>query len=346
MEAVISLLAVLLLAACATPAPPPPPPPAEPPGPACDLTAETLPGRTFVLQMRQEGGKFAEDNSARAQFYDATSADGQKQLKVKYNAKALTAMYDYTCVAGPKEITCWQDNPDPADYCRALAANKGPEACTVEEVAKVTGLKPEVAQKGVDAVVPNLKKMNDNDWKVFKAAYDNPNTQLRGKLHIKINTSECRLTITDRYETMTAGTLREMENIVGAARFVETKQEMMFENCTDAQNLVATNDPKAWPKAGESMREGPASSAITFRYVGKEDAKPKSGCTYTMDVWSGGLPITKGKQVATDDKGRLDWSFTRMFPDKGIQVVHMVRHRTCGSEPPTNALSCQGIRVQ
>jgi hypothetical protein len=65
-----------------------------------------------------------------------------------------------------------------------------------------------------------------------------------------------------------------------------------------------------------------------------------------MDVWAGGLPINKGKEVATDDKGRLDWSFTRMFPDKGIQVVHMVRHRTCGSEPPTNALSCQGIRVQ
>jgi hypothetical protein len=35
-----------------------------------------------------------------------------------------------------------------------------------------------------------------------------------------------------------------------------------------------------------------------------------------------------------------------MFSDKGIQVVHLVRHRTCGSEPPTNALSCQGIRIQ
>jgi hypothetical protein len=80
------------------------------------------------MQVRQEGGTFAEDNSARAQFYEATDAEGKKQLKVKYNAKALTAMYDYTCIPGPKEITCWQDNPDPADYCRALAANKGPEA--------------------------------------------------------------------------------------------------------------------------------------------------------------------------------------------------------------------------
>jgi hypothetical protein len=133
---------------------------------------------------------------------------------------------------------------------------------------------------------------------------------------------------------------------VGAARFVETKQDLMFDHCADSQNLVASSDPAAWPKPGETMRDGTANSAIAFRYVGKEDAKPKAGCTYTMDVWAGALPVNKGKPVETDDKGRLDWSFTHVFTDKGIQVVDLVRHKTCGTEAPTTALSCQGVRIQ
>lgn len=323
---------------CATePAAPP-----EPPKPTCDLTADTLPDKTFVLATKDENDKWTEDITARARFF---SENGK--LKVRYNAKAATDMYTYTCVPGEKEITCWEDDPKAADFCRSLIANKGDGACTVEEVVKMTGLSTEAAQKGVDEVMEELKKLPPKELADMKALFNSPNIQLRGILHITIREDECRLTITDNYMTMSFGTVREMQNVVGAGRFVRSDKDLFFEHCTDDDNLVALKDPTAKAQPKETVGEWTVGASIPFRYVGPDEQKPQEGCTYSLDAWSQYEPVGKGRAVQVDAEGNLDWSFQTSFPTTGIKVVHMVRHRACEGKPAEQiSLSCQGVRIK
>lgn len=341
---VISSL-VLLLAACGGPAEEPKPEAAADAAPACDFGIDTLDGKVFVLSKTGDDGKTPEEDIlARAKFYK----EGDK-LKAKYNTRALLDMYTYTCVknADGSGLDCWEDNPSAADFCRTLIANSGDSACTPEEIRKVTGLPEDKAKAGYDEVMAEIKKLPKKEYEDMKQVFNSPNNQLRGIFHVKMAKKECKLTLTDNYQTMTFGQWREMGNVVGSARFVPTDKDLVFEHCKESDNLVALSSPDGWAKPGESVRTFKAGQPIPFRYVGNEELKPSPGCTYTMDTWSQYSPLAKSVPVEPDAKGRLSWAFTETYPKAGKFVVHMYRYKSCnGGQPELLPVSCQGVKVE
>lgn len=318
---------------------------AQPETPACDFNLDTLDGKVFVQSKPKEDGTGYEDDIlARAKFYK----EGDK-LKAKYNTRALLDMYTYTCVKSQDGLAldCWEDNPRAADFCRTLIANNGDGACTPEAIRQVTGLPEDKAKAGYDEVMAELKKLPKKEIEDMKQVFNNPNNQLRGIFHVKMAKNDCRLTLTDNYQTMTFGQWREMGNVVGSARFVPSDKELVFEHCAESDNLVALSSPDAWAKPGESAKLFKAGQPIPFRYVGNEHLKPEPGCTYTMDTWSQYSPLAKSVPVETDEKGRLKWTFTESYPKAGKFVVHMYRYKACnGGQPELLPVSCQGVKVE
>lgn len=339
-------LALLLAAAgCGGPTEEAPKVEAEPAAPACDFDLDHLDGKVFVQSKPSADGKTYEDDIlARAKFYK----DGDK-LKAKYNTRALLDMYDYTCVKNQdgSGVDCWEDDPNPVDFCRTLIANLGDDGCTPEKIREVTGLPIEKAKEGYDTLMKELKRLPKKEYADMKQVFNSPNNQLRGIFHVKMAKNACRLTLTDNYQTMTYGTWREMGNIVGSARFVESDRDLVFEHCRESDNLVALRSPDAWAKPGDTVHDWKAGQSIPFRYVGSEDLKPQAGCTYTMDTWSQYAPLAKSVPVETDRQGRLKWEFEVSYPQSGRFVTHIYRYKACnGGAPQLLPVSCQGVQVK
>lgn len=316
-----------------------------PAAPACDITLDSLAGRVFIRQIQGADGKTWEDDIlARVKFYQ----EGDK-LKANYNTRALTDMYTFTCVKNQdgSALDCWEDNPSAADFCRTLIANHGDDGCTVEKIRELTGLPEDKAKEGYDAVMKEMKKLPKKELEDMKQVFNSPNNQLRGIFHVKIPKNECRLTLVDNYITYTYGQMREMGNVVGSARMVPSDRDLVFEHCRESDNLVALSAPDKWAKPGETVHEWKVGQPIPFRYVGAEDLKPTSGCTYTMDTWSQYAPLAKGVPVEADASGRLKWEFSESYPKAGRYVVHMYRYKACnGGQPELLPVSCQGLVVK
>jgi len=321
-----------------------PPPPAAP---ACDLTVDNLAGRTFIRQIpKDQGDGFDPDKLARMRFVQ----DGDS-LKVKYNVRSLASVYDYTCKkVDTKKLDCLQDKPDLHEFCLALWANVGD--CTADQMAAVTGYPaddPDI-KKAVDSVAATVKKLKPAELDKTKAAYNSPNVQLRGVLHLSVKATddECRLSVSDLYQNFQYGKEHENENIVGmGARFVETKNDYVFEDCKDMANLVATPDATSRPKPGETQLEWAPNSTVTFRYVGDASAKPENGCTYTMDTWFDAEPRGTAVPVSADGNGRLDWSFPVAISGDGRKVGTLYRYKACGGQTPQLIdVSCQQVKVE
>lgn len=334
----------LLLLACmamSCSSPPPPPKEEKPAAPACDLTFDTLPGHTFIRQTQSPDGKtWNDDILARIQFFKEGDA-----VKAKYNTRALTDMYTYTCYADQKQFNCFEDDPSPQDWCRSLIANG--QECTAEKVVELTKLPLDVAQKGVQEVQDEIKKLPAKELADMKEVFNNPNSQLRGVLHASIRTDECRLSITDNYQTMTFGAVRELGNVVGSSRFVPTEKDLVFEHCKESDLLVALPNADAWAKPKETVLKWKVGDAVPFRYILESDLKPQAGCTYSQDTWVHYEPIAKNQPVTTDAKGRLNFSFTQTFTKADKWVVHQYRYKTCnGGSPELMGVSCQGVIVE
>ncbi len=327
------ILALSLLGCETTPAPPP-----EPEKAACDLglDAEHLAGKSFA---RMLDGEAEPDLLARAHFFQ----EGDK-LKVKYNTRALTAMYTYTCKKEPKELLCTQDDVDAYQWCQTLWANKG--SCAPAEVADLTGLPVPKVQKEVERFQAELKKLDDTGKARMKAMFSQPNNQLRGILHVKFNPESCRLTMSDRYQTFDQGQLREMENVVGSARFIPVEKELVFEHCLDARNFVALTAPDARPGPGETKIDVATGEKVDFRYVGPDLVKAEPNCSYTMDFWSKYEPVAKGTAVSPDPKGALTWEASASFDKPGRNVVHLYRYKDCGQGTKLDSVSCQVVMVK
>ncbi|MEQ1506112.1 MAG: hypothetical protein ABMB14_28020 [Myxococcota bacterium] len=323
------------LIGCGEPAPPPAPEPE-----ACTLSFDTLAGQTFVRQERTPDGKdYKEDTWARARFYKDGAA-----LKVKYNTRALVEMYDYTCKKGKGEILCQADNPDLQQWCQTLIANKG--SCSPAELADVTGVPVDQAQKAQAELTAKMSKLKPDELARMKVAFNNPNNQLRGLFHVKINADECRITARDTYQTMTDGQIREVDNFVGSSRFVKSDKDLVFEKCSDHQSFVALTAPDAKAKPGETKLNWKVGETIPFKYVGEALSKPAPGCTYTMDTYSVYEPVDKGVAVEPGADGTLAWKLDRAFPDHGKKVVHLYRYEACnGAAPALKDVSCAMVEV-
>lgn len=309
--------------------------------PACDLTLDTLAGKTFVRQVRTPDGKnWEEDTWARARFF----ADGDK-LKVKYNTRALVDMYTYTCEKTKGEQFCRADNPDLAQWCRTLYAASG--VCTGAEIAQYTGAPLADANAAAAEVNAGIAKMTDDQKAALKASFSQPNNQLRGVLHVKVNEEECRINVKDLYQTMTFGELRELENVVGNARFVPSDADLVFEHCSSKEQnaLVALPTPDATGiKPGMGQLKWPAGSEVTFQYAGEENVKPEAGCTYTMDSYVTYAPKEKGVAVSGDP---LTWRFSHKFDKAGKYVVHAYQNKACGGgEPALANVTCAVVLVE
>lgn len=318
-----------------------PPAPEPEPEAECTLSAKTLPGKSFVrLERSKDGAGWEEDIWARARF----SSEGGK-LKMRYNARSLVEMYDYTCDKGKGgALLCKADNPDLQQWCRTLWANKG--SCSAAELADLTGASVEEAKKTVAATMPELEKLDGQAKKANQVAYSSPSNQLRGLMHIKFNKDECRLTVRDTYQTMTNGALSELENVVGNARFVETDKELLFEKCRDDASLVALTAPDAAAKQGETKVQWGKGETIPFKYAGADLAKAEAGCTYTMDSWAVYEPDQRGVAVEPAADGTLSWAFSKSFDSAGKKLVHLVRHKACGGGQPEKVdVTCAMVEI-
>lgn len=308
---------------------------------ACDLTLDTLAGKTFVRQVRTPDGKsWEEDTWARARFF----ADGDK-LKVKYNTRALVDMYTYSCEKTKGEQFCRADNPDLAQWCRTLYAASG--VCSGADIAQFTGAPLADANAAAAEVNASIAKMTDDQKAALKASFSQPNNQLRGVLHVKINEEECRINVKDLYQTMTFGELRELENIVGNSRFVMSDADLVFEACSSKEQnaIVALPTPDAKDiKPGQGKLKWNTGETIPFKYAGETNVKPEEGCTYTMDTWVGYAPKEKGVAVSGEP---LDWSFSHSFDKPGRHVVHIYQNKACGGgEPALSNVTCAVVMVE
>lgn len=331
----MSVALTALLFACETTPPAPP----EPEKPACELTLDNLAGKSFVQLQKQADGTTKEDLWARAHFYD----EGGK-LKLKYNTRAMVNMYTYSCKKENKEQYCKVDAVDADQTCKTLAANVG--MCTAEAVAEYAGIGLEPARKakaGVDAL---LKKLTPDQMEQFKIQFSNPNNQLRGVFHARIDTEGCKLAITDNYETMTFGQFREVGNVVGQAKFGQTDKDLVFEDCTDQHSLIAAEDPTKDYQPGESKLDWAKGTPVTFKVAGKSGTKAEADCTYTMDTWAMFEPTAKNTAVTPDAKGKLAWGFSHAFENAGRGVVHMYRYKACkGGAPEKMDVLCAAVKV-
>jgi hypothetical protein len=316
-----------------------PPPPAEPEAPACDLSLDALAGKSFVQHQKQADGSIKEDLWARAHFYD----EGGK-LKLKYNTRSMVNMYTYSCAKDGKEQLCKVDQVDADQFCKTLVANVG--MCTAEAVAEYAGVSLDDARKakaGVDALV---KKLTPDQMERFKVQFSNPNNQLRGVFHARIDTEACKLAISDTYETMTFGQFREVGNVVGQAKFGATDKDLVFEDCTDQHSLIAAEDPAKDYQPGESKLEWAKAAAIPFKVAGKSGTKAEADCAYSMDTWALFEPLGKAVAVTPDAKGKLVWSFQHAFDQPGRGVVHMYRYKACkGGAPERMDVLCAAVKV-
>lgn len=326
---------VLTLVGCEMLQPPPPPEPE----PTCDLAFNTLAGKTFVRQERSPDGKgYQEDVWARGLF----KTEGDK-LKLRYNTRSLVDMYDYTCTKGKGEILCMTDTPDLQQWCQTLIAHKG--TCSPAELASLTGVPVEEATKAQADLMAKVDKMSEQELENMKLAYRNPNQQLRGLFHVKINKEECRITVRDTFQSMANGQLTEVDNFVGSARFVQYDKPLVFEKCKD-DGLVALTAPDAAAKPGESKVQWKVGETIPFKYVGANLAKAEDGCTYKMDTWAVYSPITQGASVEPGPDGALSWRFDHKFDDHGKKMVHLYRYKACGgADAVLQDVSCAMVEI-
>lgn len=316
-----------------------PPPPPEPEA-KCDLGFDTLAGRTFVRQERTPDGKdYKDDVWARAQFRKEGDA-----LKMRYNTRSLVEMYDYTCKKAKGETLCLTDEVDLQQWCQTLIANKG--SCSPAELANLTGVSVEDATKAQADLMGKVAKMSPDELENMKIAFRNPNQQLRGMFHVKINKEECRITVRDTFQSMSNGQLTEVDNFVGSSRFVETTKPLVFEKCKDHQGLVALATPDATPKPGDTKVPWKVGETIPFKFVGPAMQKAEDGCTYKMDTWSVYEPLQQGVAVEPGADGALTWKFDQTFADHGKKVVHMYRYKGCGgADPVLSDVSCAMVEV-
>lgn len=318
-----------------------PAPPPEPAPPACALSTDALDGRVFVREVRNKENNGDEaDNWARMKFVKTGET-----LQVLYNSRAPFDMYRYTCAKEKGGFKCLQDIWDDAaklkQVCQTLWANKG--TCSAAEVAEFTGAPVAKAQAAATEMMDAINKLKPDEKDKMKAAFSQPNNQLRGQLKVKVNTEACKVAVVDTYLTMTEGQVRELETYVGNSRFIESTEPLSFTKC-DGAALVAADTSKTPP---EPRREWAAGDTVSFLPVpSAAQDKPDAACTYGMDVWADFLPVATAQAVTPGADGKLAWTWSGPFPEAGKHVVQMVRSKTCGGATEKIDDICTMIQVQ
>lgn len=345
MRLALPALSILALLACETA-------PEAPKEPECDLSLETLPGKTFVMLEAMADKSEVENPQARIGFY---REDGR--VKAKYTVKSLANVYEYLCESEREGEYMCTSEPDAARVCMAYEAHEE-GSC---DAAKLKDFGVELKDEELTKVIEEAKKKmaearKSPQWKRFQMMNNNVGNTLRGVVYAKIDTRRCRLTIDDMFQTIFNGEIKEDFNPVGTNAFVMTDKEYLFEDCPSARFLADLTTDTLPEKISDipAERLHKPGEPVHYFYVGEEAKKAEDGCTYSADLWSNWEPVEMGKAIEPGEEGALDWHVTHTFGDdarlavgggKKGAIFTMVRKKTCGGETETIDTVCSITQI-
>lgn len=310
----------------------------------CELTLDTMVDKTYVLE------KVLPDKSTEADIQTRLklSKDGDT-FKAKYNVSSLSDVYDYTCAPRKDEIVCYEDLGEKLpDFCKALIA--GEAECNAEALKK---LAPVATDEAIAAAVKEgteaaAKYKDKPEWEKFVFANNNLGNKLMGILYVGVDKKSCKPQITDNYMTIYEGKKVEDSNPVGTNKFVETDKTLIFDHCTDSDNLVAFKEaelPRDLSEVRTTLNWAPGSD-INYHFVDESDeGKPVEGCTYSFDFWKKWEPYKQGVAAEVVDK-RVNWHFADKLTDPGNYVTHMVRYKTCENKKEQIDVACNLVVIK
>ena len=321
----------------------------------CDLALDALEGRTFVELEAQPDGTNKENPMARMKF-----TKGESGLEARYTVKSISDVYTYYCDApegegDDLEMYC-AEKEKPVDWCQALEVHEE-GSCNRKKLRKL-GIKRasdddiKAAIKEARANVAKAKKEGGRPWEMFKLNNNNLGNKLQGRLYIEVDAKRCRLSVADMYFTVHNGDKVEDTNPVGKNPFVESKDTLMFEHCTEGRNIVADlneAEPPKDPSEIPATRMHEYGKPVHYFYFGEKEAKAEEGCTYTADTWVNWKPVGKDISITPEESGQLLWRGSHTYAEgdtisvsgKDAALFEMVRYKACnGGEKETISTTC------
>lgn len=305
----------------------------------CDLSLDDLAGSTWVMLDPTDGSIDVPNAQARGKFFEE---DGK--LKLKYTAKALGEVYDYTCLRKPEQVVCLQDigQEHGEAACRAYEADE-PGSCSLSKLQEALGesLDEDTLKAARKAAMDEADEAEKaGNWPAFRGRNDNVGNRIQGRVYIRLDAKKCRLRFSDMYMGIYDGRIFEDSNVVGTNPFVKAEAEMLFEACDDGRGLVDLAGPERLdPDAIPGDRAFALGDEVHYHYYGDTAAKAEQGCTYSMDVWAQWKPAQMGLDAPVVD-GNVDWHFTHRWSDAQALklvnpfdprgVVSVVRYKKCG----------------
>ena len=302
--------------------------PEKPKTPACDLALENLTDTEWVI-LRSEAGKAdTPDVMSRIKFFNEAG-----RLSANYNVASLSDMYTYRCTMDQSKpgndgapavssMTCKMD-PVVDDWCRTLIVNG--KKCSLRMVQKLdpTFTNEAALKKSAKAMIKEFKEMKKGDKKAFekyKFDYNNLGNKLQGILYIKVDTSACRLKVTDNYMTMFNGERKEDSNPNGTNPFVKnTMGELSWRDCDTTQLFDTTSaEYPAEPEKVQLTQVHGIDSEINYWLLHGPLRFAEEGCTYSYDLFLNGKKLKsdlKPEMVEQKGKQELRWNFSHSFAE-------------------------------
>ncbi len=321
-------------------------------GTECDLTLDTLEGKTFLMSEAQPDKSYKDNPMARVKFQK-----GENGMEALYTAMSVSDVYTYPCneaegEGDEREIYCAEEERV-VDWCQSLEVNEA-GSCNRKALRKlgVTHATDEEIKVAIKKARATVKEYRDGDkWAHFKMNNNNLGNKLQGRMYLKVDEKRCRLSVSDMYFTVYNGEAVEDTNPVGINPFVENDQEWMFEHCEEGRGVMADlneADPPADP-ATITAQQHETGKPVYYYYFGEKDAKAEEGCTYTADTWTNWKKVGTDLPITPEESGQLLWRGSHTWEQdalvsvqgKNAAIFEMVRYKQCaGGERTKINTSC------
>ncbi len=328
----------------------------SPAAPECDLSFDTLEGRTFVYLEAMPDKSERPNPIARVKF---VQEDGG--LAAKYTVGSLSDVYTYPCKmkgeGDDAQLFCAEE-ARPTDWCQALLVADAP--CTKKVLKKMGAddMPDDELNAAIKEAKDTVRKYRDTEkWRHFVLNNNNLGNKLQGRLYVNVKTERCRLDVGDYYWTIHQGKELEDTNPVGQNPFVESKDdEWSFVHCTEGGMLpgIATETLPEDLSTIPGRRTYATKSDIWFHYLGEKNIEAKEGCTYSYNSWANWKPADKGVAVTPVD-GKIPWKAKHNF-DKGVEPIGMAgrqvavftmeRLQTCEGKEEVLDVVCEGAAIE
>lgn len=325
----------------------------------CDISFDTLAGRTFVSVEATPGGVDRLNPVARVKFVDK-----EGEIAAKYTVASLSDVYELPCELKEKDgkstLFCAEE-PRPTDWCQALLV--ADEVCSKKVLRKF-------GAEGTDEELNEAIKKAKENWRKYRGTEyerqfvlnnNNLGNKLQGRLYVDIDEKRCKLSLGDYYWTIFNGRGVEDTNPVGQNPFTEAKdKEYLFEHCEEGnimpgiESETLPSDLSSIPGRGRRYATG---KPYWFHYLGEKYMEPEAGCNYSYDLWANFLKVSENNPVSIE-KGQLAWKAQHTFgtsdqvvmwgdQSKPIGVLTMIRHKECGgTKEKLNTVCEAGLLVE